>query len=388
MKKISGRQGRTKTNLSGAMAYESFVPSRLQDVLPIAVDGETTRILSACSRKVGEVEGMSRFVPNADMYMTMYVRKEALLSSQIEGTQCTLDDILDPNASGSLNADVADVINYVHASNFAVDEMRRLPLSQRLLREVHRELLSGVRGQDKEPGHLRESQNWIGAGGSTIATARFVPPNVDDMRDALSELEQFINYENEIDPIVKAALVHYQFETIHPFLDGNGRLGRLLITLSLMNDGVLTQPILYPSYQLKLQRDEYYRRLSAVREEGDYEGWVKFFCESLLTSATDATVSMMSLVELQRDSEKLVADTLGKGRQNGMDLLRLLYAHPIVSISFIAEHLEVSRSTASQLVNRFCALGILEQKDGQKRYRTFSYERYLEILRLGVNPLE
>lgn len=388
MRELSGRQGATRRNLSGPMAYLSFNPAPLDRALPLAVDGDMARNLSACSRAVGTVEGMSRFLPNADMYLAMYVRKEALLSSQIEGTQCTLEDVLDPNLSVSLNAEVADVVNYVAASNYAVRRMESLPLCLRLLRETHEVLLAGVRGQDKEPGLIRTSQNWVGPSNSTIATAPYVPPNVENMTRALTSLETFINERHDIDPIAKAALIHYQFETIHPFLDGNGRLGRLLITLSLMNDGVLSRPILYPSYQLKLRRGEYYDWLTRVRETGDYEGWVTFFCSCLLDSAEDAIMSMERLVRLHNDSSTTITASMGRARQHGMDLLTLLEAHPILDIAFVAQSLGVSRTTAGTLVNRFCELGLLAKRDATKqRYQTFVYSSYLGILGRGGEPL-
>ena len=277
------RQGFLRENLPGKTAYESFNPSPLSSITPLSFTEGAAASLARCSRKIGEMEGMSRFVPNADMYLAMYVRKEALLSSQIEGTQCTFDDMLDPSNSSAFARDVIDVVNYVGAAELAVREMGITPLCLRLLRSVHAELLKGVRGSDRHPGEVRTSQNWIGPAGCDIRHAAFVPPNVEDMRQALGELEQFLN-RDDVDPVVKAALAHYQFETIHPFLDGNGRLGRLLITLSLINDGVLSRPIFYPSYQLKLRRQEYYGWLTRVREEGDYEGWVTFFCECLAVS--------------------------------------------------------------------------------------------------------
>lgn len=388
MKAIEGRQGYTRNNLSGISAYRSFVPASLDAVLPLSVDNEMTRLLSSCSRKVGEAEGMSRFVPNADLYLTMYVRKEALLSSQIEGTQCTLDDVLDPSSAIADMREVADVVNYVAASNYAVKRMKVLPLCVRLLREVHEILLSEVRGYDKRPGELRTSQNWVGPGKSTIATAPYIPPNCVDMQNCLSDLEHFMNQEVAIDPIAKAALVHYQFETIHPFLDGNGRLGRLLITLLLMQAGVLTKPVIYPSYQLKLRRAEYYDWLTRVRETGDYEGWVRFFCECLLESANDACASMERLVQLHNEVQSLIVNNIRRGQPNALALLELLEAHPIVKVSFLAERLDISRSTANALKDAFCELGILKQRDdGRQRYRTYLYEDYLTILRDGADPL-
>ena len=386
--KITGtRQGTLRTNLPGVAEYQSFNPAPLQEVLPLALSDEAIAGLTRCARKIGEVEGMSQFLPNADMYLAMYVRKEALLSSQIEGTQCTFDDVLDPSNSATLSRDVADVVNYVSAAELAVRQMGSMPLCMRLLREVHAELLSGVRGSDKEPGELRISQNWIGPAGCTIQDAAFIPPNVEDMHAALDALERFMN-EDDVDPFVRASLVHYQFETIHPFLDGNGRLGRLLITLSLINDGVLTAPILYPSYQLKLRRSEYYERLTRVRKEGDYEGWVSFFCECLSASADDAARSLRELVGLHASSEGLVRQHLKRGAVNGMALLEYLEAHPIVSITMVREGLGVSRSSAANLVDEFRKMGLLEEVDSSRqRYRLFSYEPYLAILRDGSDPL-
>lgn len=381
-------QGFMRKNLSGELEYESFVPAGLKTVVPVELDNETVRLLSSCSRKLGELEGMLRFIPNAAMYLAMYVRKEALLSAQIEGTQCTFDDILNPDNTHLVERDVSDVIAYVRATEYAVKRMKTLPLCTRLLREVHGVLLEGTRGEEKNPGKVRHSQNWIGPTGCTLREASYVPPNIEDMRDALSELEMFVNCKEDVDPIVKAALVHYQFETIHPFLDGNGRVGRLLITLSLLNDGALSGAIFYPSYQLKLNRTEYYERLMDIRQRGAYPEWVRFFCRCMLKSAEDAVETLEKLVELRTRNVKLVNDSLGRSSHNGQRLLELLEEHPIVEASFVAERLGVSRTTAGNLVNGFADLGILVQCDGGKqRYRTFLYDDYLEILRQGSEPL-
>lgn len=385
--RITGtRQGTLRTNIPGVAEYQSFDPTPLSEIDLSLKEDAITR-LARCSRKIGEMEGMSRFVPNADMYLAMYVRKEALLSSQIEGTQCTFDDMLDPSNSSAFARDVVDVVNYVSAAELAVDEMRRTPLCLRLLRSVHRELLKGVRGSDRQPGEVRTSQNWVGPAGCDIRGAAFVPPNVEDMWRSLAELEDFLNRDG-VDPIIKAALAHYQFETIHPFLDGNGRLGRLLITLSLINDGVLTRPIFYPSYQLKLRRHEYYDWLMRVREEGDYEGWVLFFCECLETGAEDAQNSLLRLVELHDETSRTIRENLSRGAVNALMLLDLLEAHPIVTVSMVRDELGVSRTTASNLVDDFTSLGILVDTDANRqRYRTFAYEGYLSILRAGGEPL-
>ncbi|AJC11375.1 filamentation induced by cAMP protein fic [Berryella intestinalis] len=382
-------QGYLRKNLAGEAAeYTSFVPASLASVVPVELSEETVRLLSACSRKLGELEGMLRFVPNASMYLAMYVRKEALLSAQIEGTQCTFDDILDPENTELIKRNVADVVSYIKATEYAVERMQELPLCMRLLKEVHSQLLADTRGAEKSPGQVRSSQNWIGPNGCGLRDAAFIPPNVEDMNEALSDLEKFINDAADVDPVVKASLVHYQFETVHPFLDGNGRLGRLLVTLSLMNDGALSAAVFYPSYQLKLRRKEYYERLMAVREEGEYAQWVGFFCECLLSSAQDAIGSLERLVDLHAKNTSLINESLGRSVANGQRLLELLESNPIVDVSYIANKLDTARTTASNLVSDFVELGILVQRDKEKqRYRTFLYEEYLSILRQGSDPL-
>lgn len=382
-------QGTLRNNLSGKLAYYSFFPTPLQSLRQLNLTEETYRTLSACSRKLGELEGMLYFVPNADMYLTMYVRKEALLSSQIEGTQCTFDDLLSPSQTQLHHKDVADVVNYVRAVDRGVELLKKMPLCTRLLRQVHAVLLDGVRGTEKNPGELRSSQNWIGPSGCTIATASFVPPNIEDLSNTLQDLERFINEPQvEMDPIVRAALVHYQFATAHPFLDGNGRLGRLLITLMLINDGVLHSCLFYPSFQFKKNRSEYYRQLTSVRERGTYEEWIEFFCNSLLESAKDSVGSLKNLVDLHNRSTATITENLGRTAANGQRLLGILEEHPIVDTAFIAAQLDIGRSTASSLVKSFEELGILRPLDeSRQRYRQYGYEEYLSILREDVEPI-
>ena len=382
-------QGTLRNNLSGKLAYYSFFPTPLQSLRQLNLTEETYRTLSACSRMLGELEGMLYFVPNADMYLTMYVRKEALLSSQIEGTQCTFDDLLSPSQTQLHHKDVADVVNYVRAVDRGVELLKKMPLCTRLLRQVHAVLLDGVRGTEKNPGELRSSQNWIGPSGCTIATASFVPPNIEDLSNTLQDLERFINEPQvEMDPIVRAALVHYQFKTAHPFLDGNGRLGRLLITLMLINDGVLHSCLFYPSFQFKKNRSEYYRQLTSVRERGTYEEWIEFFCNSLLESAKDSVGSLKNLVDLHNRSTATITENLGRTAANGQRLLGILEEHPIVDTAFIAAQLDIGRSTASSLVKSFEELGILRPLDeSRQRYRQYGYEEYLSILREDAEPI-
>lgn len=382
-------QGTLRNNLSGKLAYYSFFPTPLQSLRQLNLTEETYRTLSACSRMLGELEGMLYFVPNADMYLTMYVRKEALLSSQIEGTQCTFDDLLSPSQTQLHHKDVADVVKYVRAVDRGVELLKKMPLCTRLLRQVHAVLLDGVRGTEKNPGELRSSQNWIGPSGCTIATASFVPPNIEDLSNTLQDLERFINEPQvEMDPIVRAALVHYQFETARPFLDGNGRLGRLLITLMLINDGVLHSCLFYPSFQFKKNRSEYYRQLTSVRERGTYEEWIEFFCNSLLESAKDSVGSLKNLVDLHNRSTATITENLGRTAANGQRLLGILEEHPIVDTAFIAAQLDIGRSTASSLVKSFEELGILRPLDeSRQRYRQYGYEEYLSILREDAEPI-
>lgn len=382
------RQGKLVSNLSGAMAYQSFRPAPIPEVLPLHLGEQVRFTLAACSRKLGEIAGMARFVPNAEMYLTMYVRKEALLSAQIEGTQCTFDDVLDPNNSRAVHREVAEVVSYVNALNYAVKRMHEMSLCTRLLRETHEVLLKGTRGENKFPDEVRTTQNWIGPAGCMLREAPYVSPNVDDMRTALFDLDAFLNDREGIDPIVKAALAHYQFETIHPFCDGNGRLGRLLITLSLINDHALPSAVFYPSYQLKRRRSEYYQRLTDVRERGEYEAWVEFFADCLLASAEDAVASMDKLVRVHAAAEGLVRDRLGRSVSNGLRLLELAEAHPILDVPFATKVLGVSRGTAATLMKEFCEMGIFAVRDdGRQRYRIYTFESYLEVLRADTDPL-
>ena len=385
---MKNRAGSTVRNLSGEMAYDSFYPQPLPPQPEIGIDSEMRQLLIDAHKNLGLLNGLTDRIPNKDLFLSMYVRKEALVSSQIEGTQCTLEDVLDPEIDENINADVSDVVNYVRAINFAIQRMKELPFCCRLIRETHAVLMNSVRGSDKTPGEFRTSQNWIGGAGSSLRNARYIPPNPQDMIEAMSDLEKYMNTDDTLDPLIRAALIHYQFETIHPFLDGNGRLGRLLITLSLMNDHALSAAVFYPSYQLKLRRSEYYEHLMAVRENGEYAKWVGFFCDCLLTSAENAVGSLERLVNLHNANTALINESLGRSATNGQRLLELLEGNPIVDVAFVVEKLDIARTTASNLVKDFVDLGMLVQREKEKqRYRTFLYEDYLGILRQGSDPL-
>jgi len=369
--------------MSGEMAYQSFIPTPLPPNPPIEMDRELTAVLVGAHRQLTLLEHLGKRIPNVDLFVSMYVRKEALMSSQIEGTQATLEDVFDPTIDENANRDVADVINYIKATEFALRRMEELPLCNRLLRETHAVLMQGIRGKEKNPGEFRESQNWIGAAGSTIKTARYIPPMVADMQIALSDLEKYWNSNDELDVLIQTALIHYQFETIHPFLDGNGRIGRLLITLFLMEQKELSTPALYISYILKKNRIEYYDRMSEVRRTGNYEQWVRFFLEAVRDSAADAVETIDLLTELNQRNEKKI-ETLGRSSKMAMTLLHYLEANPIIEVRKTAAALGVTFNTVSKAIENLIQLGILKQNSQAERNRTFSYEQYLDILRRGT----
>lgn len=380
---MNDRAGYWKTNLSGEMAYQSFVPSPLPPTPPIEISEDILEQLIKANSQLAILESVATRIPDVDLFVSMYVRKEALMSSQIEGTQATLEDVLDPLIEDNTNRNVADIVNYIKATEYAIRRLHELPLCNRLLKETHAILMEGVRGQEKNPGEFRCSQNWIGGKGSTLRNARYIPPSPDDMTEAMSDLEKYINADDRLDGLIRAALIHYQFETIHPFLDGNGRIGRLLITLFLMEKKILTTPALYISYFLKKNRVEYYDRMTEVRSKGNYEQWVKFFLQALAESAKDAIAAIDELTALHDKNVDLVAG-MGRASKNAMLVFRYLEANPIIEIGKTAEALGITFGTASNVVERLSSAGILEQTTTGRRNRTFAYKDYLAILRKGT----
>lgn len=377
---MKNRAGEYKMNLSGDLQYKSFLPKSLQSNLAIEYDEDIVNILSKANRSLGILEGISSQVPDIDLFVSMYVRKEALLSSQIEGTQATLDDILDPDIEENTNRNVADVINYIRASQYGKKRLKALPISSRLLKEIHEVLMYDVRGSEKNPGEFRLSQNWIGPQGSTLKNAKYVPPNTEDMIEAISDLEKFINEDDYIDPLIKISLIHYQFETIHPFLDGNGRIGRLLITLFLMEKKVLSYETLYISYFLKRNRIEYYDRLMEVRLKGNYEQWIKFFLLAIYESSEDAIKTIQNLERLHDENFKKI-EKLGRSAKTVIKVFKYLESNPIIDIKKTSIELEISYNSISNAIKQLIVLDILKQNDSVKRNRIFSYEQYLEIMR-------
>ncbi len=380
---MKNRAGYFKSNLSGEMEYKSFVPSVLPPNPTIELSNDIVEILVKANKQLALLEGIATRIPNMDLFISMYVRKEALMSSQIEGTQATLEDVLDPCLEENTNRPVGDVVNYIKATDFAINKLKELPLCNRLIKQAHEVLLSGVRGENKSPGEFRHSQNWIGAAGCNLQNARFVPPNVVDMNEAMSDLEKYINSEDDLDVLIRAGLIHYQFETIHPFLDGNGRIGRLLITLFLIEKQVLSTPALYISYFLKKNRIEYYDRMSEVRLKGNYEQWVKFFLEAVYESAKDATETIDKLIALH-DKNCVKVEELGRRAKNAMRVFEYLEANPIIEIQKTAKELDIAFNTMSSIVKDLSSIGVLEQTSTQSRNRTFAYNEYLEILKEGT----
>ena len=373
-----GRSGQYITNLSGEAAYKSFRPAPLPP--EIDMDREIAAELADAARALATLDTLSAYIPNMNLFVSMYVRKEALMSSQIEGTQATLEDVLDPLIEQNANQNVADVINYIKATEYALERLHTLPLCNRLIKETHAVLMAGVRGQEKSPGEFRTSQNWIGAAGSTLKTARYIPPTPEDMIEAMSDLEKYINSDDALDVLIQAALLHYQFETIHPFLDGNGRIGRLLITLFLMEKKALSTPALYISYYLKKNRIEYYDRMSEVRNKDNYEQWIKFFLLAIKESAEDAAQTIHALNHLH-EKNVLTIQKMGRAATTAQMLFAYLEQNPIIDIKKTAADLELSFSTVSGAVKRLVDAGILVQTNNASRNRVFSYSEYLTILR-------
>lgn len=380
---MNKRAGYLKTNLSSELAYQSFVPSALPPEPPIEMDHEMIRHLIDARSNIAVLESVAKRIPSMDLFVSMYVRKEALMSSQIEGTQATLEDVFDPMIDTNTNRDVAAVVNYIKATEFALKRMNDLPLCNRLIKETHAVLMSGVRGEEKYPGEFRRSQNWIGGQGSTLKNARYIPPSPKDMIDAMSDLEKYINTDDDLDVLTKAALIHYQFETIHPFLDGNGRIGRLLIVLYLLNKKIISTPAIYVSYFLKKNRVEYYDRMSEVRAKGNYEQWIRFFLQALSESAVDATSTIDDLVALHDKNTAVISNMSGSNKTT-MLVFEYIEKNPIIDIKKTAESLHLSFNTIASAIKRLMNSNILTQTSNSSRNRTFAYTDYLNILRRGT----
>ena len=383
----NSRSGVLVQNLTGELAYSSFRPHPLPPEPPIELTPQFLSLLIEANRKVAFLDAISDKIPNLNLFLSMYIRKEALVSSQIEGTQCSLDDVLDPNIKENANLDVGEVINYIAATDYAIKRLDELPLCMRLLKETHAILIKNAPGNDKTPGEFRTSQNWIGGYGSTLKNARYIPPNVEDMNLSLDSLEKYMNSNDMLDPLIQAALIHYQFETIHPFLDGNGRIGRLLITLFLIQKKIISKPVLYISCFLKINRIEYYDRLSEVRRKGNYEQWVQFFLQMILETANDAIESINSLELLHKKNLALLESIPLRTRENAIKLFEYVEAKAIIDTTKTARELNLSYNTTAKNIEILCNLKILNPSTKSGKASLFSYTEYLDILRKGTESV-
>jgi Fic family protein len=362
--------------------YRAFLPAPMPPTPPVVVAGELQRLLSEADRALGRLDGSVQTLPNPDLFVYMYVRKEAVLSSQIEGTQSSLQDLLAAEAHVADDRrpkDVAEVVNYVRAMKHGLARLVELPVSVRLIREIHAELLHGVRGSRLTPGELRSSQNWIGPGGCTLAEATFVPPPPSEVPAALGALETFLHQQDDVPLLVKIGLAHAQFETIHPFPDGNGRVGRLLITFLLCERGVLRKPVLYLSHYFKRQRPAYYERLQAVRDAGDFEGWLGFFLRGVAEVSVEAADTARRILELREAHRRLITDQLGRAAGNGHRVLEMLYEQPVLSVKDVQTLLGTTFAGANQIVQRLVSLNVIREMTGQARHRRFRYDAYVRL---------
>jgi Fic family protein len=362
--------------------YRAFIPAPLPPDPPLALEGALRDKLSAADYALGRLDGAVLTLPNPDLVVFMYVRKEAVLSSQIEGTQSSLQNLLAAEAQlldPDTPKDVNEVANYVRAMNHGLTRLAELPVSVRLIRDIHTELMQGVRGGRLQPGELRTTQNWIGPGGCTLATATFVPPPPHEVPQALSDLERFLHDGGGLPPLVQVGLAHAQFETIHPFLDGNGRIGRLLIAFLLTEKRLLAKPVLYLSHYFKQHRSEYYERLQAVRDAGDWEGWIAFFLDGVIEVSRQATHTAAAILRMREAFRARITEGLGRAAANGQRVMDRLFDHPIVTVATVREWLALTPAGANQIVARLEGIGLLREITGYARNRRFRFEPYLQL---------
>lgn len=376
----SGRAGRYIQQFQG---YRAFIPEPLPPANPaLEIDLELQSLLSRADRALGRLDGSIQTLPDANLFVFMYVRKEAVLSSQIEGTQSSLTDVLEAEAqlhNPQRPRDVNDVLNYVRAMNYGLERLVELPVSVRLVREIHQRLLHGIRGAEREPGELRRTQNWIGPSGCRLREATFVPPPPDQVPEALSKWERFLHEDHGLPFILKIGLAHAQFETIHPFLDGNGRVGRLLITFLLCSGEILHRPVLYLSHFFKRHQQQYYELLQATRDHGSWEDWLKFFVRGVAEVSGEATETARRIVALRENHRHRIVEQFGRSAGNALKVLEALYSRPIINVNAIKEITEVSYPAANQLAGKFVDAGLLQEATGRSRNRLFEYRDYIGL---------
>jgi len=377
------RAGRYVKQLAG---YRTYIPKLLPPTPPIKHDGELRNLLSEADRALAKLDGITTVLPNPELFIAMYVKKEALLSSQIEGTQASLEGILRFEANLEPSEDIneiKEVVNYIKAMNYGINRLKNIPLSNKLIKEIHKILIKGTRGTLKTPGEFRKTQNWLGPQGANLSEATFVPPPPDTVINLMFNLEKFIHGKDEIPPLIKISLIHAQFETIHPFLDGNGRVGRLLITFYLFWEKILSRPLLYLSFYLKKHRIEYYDWLMKIRLDGDWEGWLKFFLKGIKEVSEEAANSASKIIILKETILKKLFDKKVSSIY-AVEFLNLLFLKPIVTSQELIKELETSKETANQIVKKFEEIEILKEISGKKRYKKYIFSDYVNIIKRGT----
>lgn len=381
----------TGTHESSSVAGEAvraFIPHALPPTKPaLKMTGDLAPQLQTAESRLAALDAAGRMVPSLDWFVYSFVRKEAVISSQIEGTQASLDDLLAAEAYAPIDAPpehLEEICNHLEALKYARGQLERkggLPLSVRLLNGTHKRLMTGSRGHHKQPGRIRTSQNWIG--GTRPSNARFVPPPPHRVANLLGDLESYLNSRNGLPPLVRAGLIHAQFETIHPYLDGNGRVGRLLITLCLEDWGLLTEPLLYLSLYFKRHRDEYYARLDSIRTDGDWEGWISYFLEGVAMIAGESTDLIRSLFGITTRDRSRYLDSDG-ATVVGARLFERLPRNPLITTKWVVRACETTPPTATKAIDSLCAAGILEETSGRSRNRVYAYREYLSLLKEGA----
>ena len=379
--------GRAGTFVMQPGGYKAFIPNPLPPSPPIRYDEKLQSLLSKADRALARLDGITTVLPNPDLFIAMYVKKEALLSSQIEGTQASLEGVLEFEADlipkENVN-EIQEVINYVRALTYGIERLKELPMSLRLIKEIHRILLEKTRGTHRNPGEFRKSQNWIGPPGASLTEAIYVPPPPEAVLPTMGDLEIFFHRKNNnIPPLVKIALIHSQFETIHPFLDGNGRIGRLLITFYLFWQEILSKPLLYLSFYLKKNRAEYYDLLMKVRLKGAWEDWITFFLKGISETSEEAAKTAREVIQLKEDLlTRLHKNSISS--VYSVKLIDLLFQTPLVNVKDVSGKLNISKEAANELVKKFEKVGVLKEKTGKQRYKKYSFKEYIEIIARGT----
>lgn len=378
--KITNRAGKYIRQTAG---FSAFIPEPLPPNPPLKIGNKLVMLLSQADQTLARLDGAASVLPNPNLFVLMYVRKEAVLSSQIEGTQSSLDDLLEYESKVTRKDapyDVGEVSNYVKAMNYGLERLQNLPLSLRLIREIHKKLMENVRGGNKTPGEFRRTQNWIGSSGCSLEDAAFVPPPVPEMERSLGQFEKFLHQSAPFPLLIQCGLAHCQFETIHPFLDGNGRIGRLLITFLLCKMKVLRYPLLYLSHYLKKHKQQYYDLLTVVRNEGDWEQWIEFFLKGVLEVSRQAHETAQAIIKFEKEQREILAQKFGPNSST-MHLWGRLFERPYLNSQIVRELLSCSQATAIKCLNQFADLNILEEVTGGQRYRWYRFTPYLDMFK-------